>query len=941
MALAELYLTDGTKLVNLLQGNQSGAGIGLQKVRFGRPQREADSIFANMYKTVTETYSLTITGKTADETIAQQRALDGLLVQAENYFKGSAETGLVWLVSRAANETNPRYAIVFGGGVADYDDLYGQPFATPLAPTMRDLDLALERSAWLANPPTAPACKAINNAVAWQNYLSTFTSRAGVTNGRGLYTVKANGYMFAGYDGVIAVSSNSGATWGTSKALSAGNVAQQFIVANGKLYAAVNRGAGGNADSGIWSATLTGGTWTQELSGSNSYSFAILPDGRLICGGISVIRVLPAGGGSWATYTAGLQGPVRALTVTATGAVIAGDQYDLWRQPRGSAFFTLISSATSVGPYGYALTVGSRIFVVGDGTGVNLSLDDGVTFQTVLATVARTVFYSATKGKYYAAFDAGLYTSIDGGITWAQDPATGAVVAAPFGEVTENNAGSIFYIDASHIYERSTATVLSGPQSASCATPVYVGNRSDSAMLQTIMVFDNSPTGYTVLGGNVDTVNSSALFPSTMALVDSLYLGFLDPQTNTPLPNAIYFNITKSNKTTGITWEYWRGFWDTIPQTVDTTQQLKRSGVLSFPPPSDWATVAVNGVTAYWIRARLSSIGSITAPPEANNIYAIARPYVEVTGVKGDIPALAQLKITNANDGGSGNNFTQTNTLRVGLRSMDRGATFDPYMAPGFVDAIPAYDLGSGLGVQDPSKAGGGFYIHNTVNVGSYNHAAYFTPRGYLRDYYGTYRAYLRYAFYGTNQAVSLKLILRNFTQGLSNTGDEKVLSTVVSTVGVSRLLDMGQFTIGIQDFLDTDETGNSFYFDLYSKATASSQTVDIFELILMPIDEWFGYFEDSTQAGPLLINNTLDIDSASYHKRQLRSTIKYRGSELVTATWLPSANGPLFLQPGKTQRFYFLGEMYNGEYLASPFTQVHQVQLYAHERYLGGRGNG
>ncbi len=938
MALAELYLTDGTKLVNLLQGNQSGAGIGLQKVRFTRPQREADSIFANQYKTVTETYAITITGKTTDETIGQQRSLDGLLVQAENYFKGSAETGLVWLVSRAANETSPRYAIVFGGGVAEYDDLYGQPFNTATAATMRDLDLALERSAWLANPPTAPACKALTNAVAWQNYLSTFTNRAGVTNGRGLYTVKANGYMFAGHDGVILQSSNNGASFSTSKSLTAGNVAQQFIVAYGKLYAAVARSTA-NTNSGLWTATLTGGSWTQEVSSANAYSFAVLPDGRLLAGGDGLIRVT-TGNGSWATYASGFTGAIKALTVTATGAVIAGDTYDLWRQPKGGAF-SLLGQVISTGPYGYALSVGNRIFVVGDGAGINLSLDDGISFQTVLGTSARTVFYSATKGKYYAAFDAGLYSSVDGGITWAQDPATGGIVTPPFGEVTENNAGNIFYIDAGHIYEKNTATVLSGPQVVSCATPVYVANRSDPAMLQTIMVFDNSPSGYTVLGGNVDTVNSSPLFPSTMALADSLYLGFLDPQTNTPLPNAIYFNITKSNKTTGITWEYWRGFWDTIPQTVDTTQQLMRAGVLSFPPPNDWATVAVNGVTAYWIRARLSSIGSITTPPQANNIYAIARPYVEITGVKGDIPALAQLKITNANDGGSGDNWTQTNTLRVGLRSMDRGATFDPYMAPGFVSAIPGTDLGSGLGVQDPSKAGGGFYIHNTVNVGSYNHAAQYTPRGYLRDYYGTYRAYLRYAFYGTNQAVSLKLQLNNFTQGLANTGEEKILSTAVSTEGITRLLDMGQFTIGIQNFLDTDEIGNSFYFDLYSKATASSQTVDIFELILMPIDEWFGYFEDSTQAGPLTLNNTLDIDSASYHKRQLRSTVKYRGSELVTATWLPSANGPLFLQPGKTQRFYFLGEMYNGEYLASTFTQVHQVQLYAHERYLGGRGNG
>jgi len=959
---AELYLTDGVKVVNLLGVNQTGYGIGVDRVRFARAQRETESIFANLYKTVTESYTIKIVGKNQNETIANQRALDGILVQAENYFSNDAENSLVYLVSRASDETSRRYALIFGGGTQDYGDMYDQPFAGNVGSAMIDMDLAVIRSAWLANPPNAPACKAINNAVTWQNYVPSWNSRTGTaTASAGLYTVASNGNMFAGSDPNIVISTNNGASWSTSKALSAGNLAYQFTVAFGKLYAAVARPAGANTNSGIWSATLAGGSWTQEVSSANCYSFTILPDGRLLCGGDSIIRVQSASGGAWSTYSSVFNGAVKALLATSTGAVIAGDAYDVWRQPKGGAF--AITQANSIGPYYSIITFNNRIALLGtysNGTAsqIDISFDDGQNFVMLKQTNAATyLYYSPTKNTVYYSEAAGVYYSIDNGLAWIFENPTGGVGSAS-GGLAESALGSLFAWNSNVIYEESFATVASGPLTpTNCNTPIYIGNRSTEPMLAYITVFDASPSGYTNLGGAVSTSGSN-LLPSTVAVGDILYLGVIRNNLGDirSLPNAYSFTLTANNKTTTLVYEYWNGSaWVALPELVDATQGLKRSGILSWVPAANWVPTTINSITANWIRLRVTAIGAVTTPPAASSIYAPARNYVEVTSVGGDIPALAEFRLTNANDGGDGNNWTRGSSMRIGLRSMARGATFEPYLIPNLPYNPAATGTYSVL--TDWQATASGYYWQITPNINYENYAGYYldyvgggyniNPNSSSKDYYGTYRAFLRYSYYGTDQAITLKLQLKNIGDQVYAESEEKTLRTVVSTKGKARLLDMGQFTVGTQANLDPTEVGTNFYFNVQAKGIAPySAQANLYELVLIPVDEWVGYFEDPGKSninnyGGLTINTTLDIDSASYHKRQLRAMIKPGGLDTAVSMWRPSASGALMLQPGKTQRFYFLSEIWNGEYMACPYTPVYQVQLYAHERFLGGRGNG
>ena len=72
------------------------------------------------------------------------------------------------------------------------------------------------------------------------------------------------------------------------------------------------------------------------------------------------------------------------------------------------------------------------------------------------------------------------------------------------------------------------------------------------------------------------------------------------------------------------TWEYYNGAtWVTLTTLSNGIIPTMTAGVhaLSFNPPTDWASVAVNAVTAYYIRARISSYTSVTTRPIFNQGY--------------------------------------------------------------------------------------------------------------------------------------------------------------------------------------------------------------------------------------------------------------------------------------------------------------------------------
>lgn len=153
---------------------------------------------------------------------------------------------------------------------------------------------------------------------------------------------------------------------------------------------------------------------------------------------------------------------------------------------------------------------------------------------------------------------------------------------------------------------------------------VVVGsNDIDGAILK-----EASPLRYTdyTTEANEDTANDVVLLLATPAVNDAFFFGVDDIGDN---ELRYVINIgTAGVGTWTIHYYYWNGAWTALPtgnillksaQFID----FKTSGFgsLWIMPPGDWATVAVNGVTQYWLEARVTSYSARTTIPLATRIY--------------------------------------------------------------------------------------------------------------------------------------------------------------------------------------------------------------------------------------------------------------------------------------------------------------------------------
>lgn len=106
---------------------------------------------------------------------------------------------------------------------------------------------------------------------------------------------------------------------------------------------------------------------------------------------------------------------------------------------------------------------------------------------------------------------------------------------------------------------------------------------------------------------NDDTTNDVDIWPAAPAQDDAFYFG------STSQFDSVGIDLTTQGvgTTTTTVWEYWNGSaWTTLTflsQGVDDFTEAVGYYINAFTPPSNWATTAVDSVTAYWIRARQSA----------------------------------------------------------------------------------------------------------------------------------------------------------------------------------------------------------------------------------------------------------------------------------------------------------------------------------------------
>ncbi|KKM02200.1 hypothetical protein LCGC14_1786800, partial [marine sediment metagenome] len=109
---------------------------------------------------------------------------------------------------------------------------------------------------------------------------------------------------------------------------------------------------------------------------------------------------------------------------------------------------------------------------------------------------------------------------------------------------------------------------------------------------------------------NNNSIFDVVFFPVTPTVNDAFYFGLNSPG------RILTINVGIAGVYDyALTWEYYNGtVWTALSNLDDGTNSFETAGVgtVTFDLPTDWAAILVDSVTAYWVRARVSSFTSVT-----------------------------------------------------------------------------------------------------------------------------------------------------------------------------------------------------------------------------------------------------------------------------------------------------------------------------------------
>lgn len=123
-----------------------------------------------------------------------------------------------------------------------------------------------------------------------------------------------------------------------------------------------------------------------------------------------------------------------------------------------------------------------------------------------------------------------------------------------------------------------------------------------------------------VFGSNQAAASAFDLFPDDVAIDDALYFGRYSSTGNKwqyGFRNLqFYVGTALAAASITLVWEFWDGSaWTALTGVTDNTSQFTATGQnsVSWTMPTTWRTTSVNGVTAWWVRCRVSAV---SAPAE-------------------------------------------------------------------------------------------------------------------------------------------------------------------------------------------------------------------------------------------------------------------------------------------------------------------------------------
>jgi hypothetical protein len=337
------------------------------------------------------------------------------------------------------------------------------------------------------------------------------------------------------------------------------------------------------------------------------------------------------------------------------------------------------------------------------------------------------------------------------------------------------------------------------------------------------------------------------------------------------------------------------------------------------------------------------------------DIYTILFPYVDIdsTEVPGDIPALARIVFDSAACAAR-----SMNTLVLGLRSLSRGYDFCPYLNASDVQNPTgvSFTIENPLGAtvpalySDTSAPTGKVLRLITLDPNAHNYLTFLPICNWsmsgstANQYSGTYHAYVRCAF-SSGAIGSMKLRLRAVFGEEYNVSYSDIGS--VSLGGFICAVDLGQLTI-----LPSSKSGETvsitkIYLDTLTDDDTDYTLGYIYDIILIPTDEWTGNFGMPKITGTTVLEygQYLDVDGITIPRQYRAAQMESRTvpglprGDIVNALWSRIASSVPIFQANTNQRLWFFQyKQQNG--MVSYFEDSGSVRAERSARYLLARGS-
>ena len=500
----------------------------------------------------------------------------------------------------------------------------------------------------------------------------------------------------------------------------------------------------------------------------------------------------------------------------------------------------------------------------------------------------------------------------------------------------------------------------------------YVANKHNIAQLTNVHYWDSAGNAWS--GNLIGAATPFALLPNPVLAADLVLFGIDSTVLNAGPFCSLVFDV--GTAIVGVTAGFWYYSdasgatpvgWALQPVQDNTNNDgapgigvpLDTTGIRSVHWVQNPLWIVQNptiggvalGVTGLWICLRNFTVPGAATPPTQQNrdIYTITWPYVEIDDdVEGDMPALATIKFRNESDRSTIAPQMWANRVIAGLRGTDRGADFAAYLnfanvqwpanvtaaiyAPGSFAADVITPTGSKVAIATPvgPQIVAGIAINDPLSL----------------EYDGIFHLFLR----AKQTAGALGDFQLQVTAQYTTFGAHFFTSkwTAFSYLNDWQILDLGQIAIATR--AGTAWT-SWLWFEVWADDVnaVGAVTGELYDMILIPVDEWAC---DATDSGNTLSsridnrasaagNSYLRLDSIS-EPRQWLAVVQSWATDRLFTYYRRIAPGKPVIRPRRTQRLWVLTTRYptagNPEQRSEPYV-AESIGVEVQQRYSSMRG--